>query len=331
MDNVVVGRLCQDPILRQPRRGSRPVARFTVAVNVWRRSGDTFVERAPVFHRVVCFGPMAENVTNSLRKGMEVVAVGEWVDDSYSDELGQRRVQIAMEARAVGPGLRWATASVRRTERKPETQEPPTETTPATDAADPPTPQPAQHQPAERQLTGPQLAGRVMAGLAGLPGHSPPTTLTVPSHRAEPTAPGAPTEPATRAKPPTSAPTRASAEPAAPPPLEAATEPAASTRAGALVHAGVSSALVASGGPATPAAVSVEPGALATVSGDPGTPAAAEPATPAGGVDFPAPAKPSAALLAAEPGGGTTPAARRRTGTQRVREPKLFSIPKRGG
>ncbi|HKN99794.1 MAG TPA: single-stranded DNA-binding protein [Pseudonocardiaceae bacterium] len=122
MDNVVVGNLCKDPILWQPRRGGQPVARLTVAVNIRRRIGDDYIERPPVFHRVVCFGPLAENVSNSLRKGMEVLAVGEWVDDSYSDEHGQRRVQVAMEARAIGPALRRATAIVHRTERKPDDQ-----------------------------------------------------------------------------------------------------------------------------------------------------------------------------------------------------------------
>ncbi|HEX4721634.1 MAG TPA: single-stranded DNA-binding protein [Pseudonocardiaceae bacterium] len=124
MDNVVVGNLCQDPILRQARRGGLPLASFTVAVHNWRRVGQEFVERPPVFHRVVCFGQLAENVTNSLRKGMEVVAVGEWADDSFSDEQGQRRVQISMEARTVGPTLRRATAQVNRSERRPEAGQP---------------------------------------------------------------------------------------------------------------------------------------------------------------------------------------------------------------
>ena len=117
MDNVLVGNVCADPVLRQPTRGSRPVARFTIAVNTRRRVGDEYVERPPVFHRVVCFGTLAENVTNSLRKGMEVLAMGEWADDSYSDEHGQRRTQIVLEARTVGPGLRWATATVARPDR----------------------------------------------------------------------------------------------------------------------------------------------------------------------------------------------------------------------
>src|SRR5215469_5589552 len=85
-------------------------------------SADKFVERPPVFHRVMCFGPMAENVMHTLRKGMEVLAVGEWVDDSYSDEQGQRRIQVALEARAIGPTLRRATAVVSKMDRPPDAQ-----------------------------------------------------------------------------------------------------------------------------------------------------------------------------------------------------------------
>lgn len=118
MDNVVIGNLCQDPVLRQPQRGAQPLARFTLAVNRWRKVDGDYVQRAPVFHRVVCFGSLAENVSNSLRKGMEVMAVGEWVDDSYSDGQGQRRVHQAMEAKVVGPALRWATARVQKVDRR---------------------------------------------------------------------------------------------------------------------------------------------------------------------------------------------------------------------
>jgi single-strand DNA-binding protein len=117
VDNVLIGRMCQDPILRQTKRGGRPMAAFTVAVHVWRRVDGELVERPTVFHRVVCFGPLAENVSNTLRKGMEVIAVGEWIDDTYTDEAGTRRVQAVLDARMVGPGLRWASAAVNKTDR----------------------------------------------------------------------------------------------------------------------------------------------------------------------------------------------------------------------
>jgi single-strand DNA-binding protein len=94
------------------------VARFTVAVDVWRRQGETYASQPTVFHRVVCFGSTAENVNNSLRKGMEVVAIGEWIDDSYTDELGNRKIQIVLDAKTVGPTLRRAIAQVVKTERR---------------------------------------------------------------------------------------------------------------------------------------------------------------------------------------------------------------------
>lgn len=115
--NTVIGNLCADPTLRMTKKSGRAMASFKIAVNQRRRQGDELVARNPVFHRVICFGSLAENVSNSLRKGMEVLAVGEWIDDSYEDEKGQKYSQATLEARAVGAGLRWATASVSKVER----------------------------------------------------------------------------------------------------------------------------------------------------------------------------------------------------------------------
>jgi single-strand DNA-binding protein len=118
-NNTVIGNICADPTLRMTRKSSRAMARFTIAVNHRRKVGeDEFVDRPAVFHRIICFGTLAENVSNSLRKGMEVVAVGGWIDDSYEDERGQKHTHVAMEARAVGASLRWATASITKVERQ---------------------------------------------------------------------------------------------------------------------------------------------------------------------------------------------------------------------
>ena len=116
-NNTVIGNVCADPTLRMTKKSGVAMARFTVAVNQRRKIGTELVERPAVFHRVFCIGHLAENVTNSLRKGMEVLAVGEWVDDSYEDEHGQKHTYVAMEAKVIGAGLRWATASVSKVER----------------------------------------------------------------------------------------------------------------------------------------------------------------------------------------------------------------------
>jgi single stranded DNA-binding protein len=120
-NNTVIGNVCADPTLRITKNSGTPMVRLTIAVNQRRKKGEELVERPAVFHRVMAFGNLAENVSNSLRKGMEVLAVGEWVDDSYEDEHGKKHNYVAMEARVIGASLRWATASVTKTERRAPT------------------------------------------------------------------------------------------------------------------------------------------------------------------------------------------------------------------
>jgi single-strand DNA-binding protein len=115
--NTVIGNMCGEPKLWLTKKTGIAMASFTLAVNRRHKVDNELVDRPAVFHRIICFGPLAENVGYTLHKGMEVLAVGEWIDDSYEDTHGQKQKRIAMEARAVGPGLRWATASVTKVER----------------------------------------------------------------------------------------------------------------------------------------------------------------------------------------------------------------------
>jgi len=57
-----------------------------------------------VFQRVVCYGALAEYATESLRRGVEVVVIGRYVDDSYDqDGHRQRRIILAAELPAASP------------------------------------------------------------------------------------------------------------------------------------------------------------------------------------------------------------------------------------
>jgi single-strand DNA-binding protein len=71
----------------------------------------------PVFHRVVAFGPLADNVNESLQRGLEVVVVGSFADDSYEKD-GEKRRQLVLEAQVIAASLRFATAEVKKTQRQ---------------------------------------------------------------------------------------------------------------------------------------------------------------------------------------------------------------------
>lgn len=122
---TIVGNVTADPVLRMSANG-RGVVRFDVAINRRRFNRETnqYDDLPPVFQRVVAFGPVAENAAETLRKGLEVVAVGQMADDSYETEAGEKRRQVVLEAQVIAPSLRFAKANVIRVQRDQPAPEP---------------------------------------------------------------------------------------------------------------------------------------------------------------------------------------------------------------
>ena len=115
---TVVGNLTNDSELRFTPSGAA-VASFTVAsssryldkaTNEW-KDGD------PVFMRCSVWRQYAENVAESLQKGMRVVVTGRLKQRTYETREGEKRTVVEMEVDDVGPALRYATAKVTRTQR----------------------------------------------------------------------------------------------------------------------------------------------------------------------------------------------------------------------
>jgi single-strand DNA-binding protein len=122
---TLVGNVTADPVLRMSGSG-RGVIRFDLAINRRRFNRETnqYDDLPPVFHRVVGFGPVAENAAETIRKGLEVVAVGQMADDSYETEAGEKRRQVVLEAQVIAPSLRFAKANVVRVQREQPAPEP---------------------------------------------------------------------------------------------------------------------------------------------------------------------------------------------------------------
>ena len=60
---------------------------------------------------------MAENVAESLTKGMRVIVSGRLKSRSYETKEGEKRTVIELEVDEIGPSLRYANAKVNRTQR----------------------------------------------------------------------------------------------------------------------------------------------------------------------------------------------------------------------
>lgn len=115
---TVIGNLTQDPELRFTPSGSA-VANFTVASTprTFDRNSNEWKDGEALFLRCSVWRETAENVAESLTKGMRVIISGDLKQRSYETKEGEKRTVIELEVQEIGPSLRYANAKVNRTQR----------------------------------------------------------------------------------------------------------------------------------------------------------------------------------------------------------------------
>ena len=116
---TVIGNMVADPELRFTPSGAA-VASFRIAstprffdkqANEW-RDGDSLFLTCNVWRQY------AENVAESLSKGMRVIVTGRLKQRSYETREGEKRTVFEVDVDDVGPALRNATAKVNRVQRE---------------------------------------------------------------------------------------------------------------------------------------------------------------------------------------------------------------------
>jgi single-strand DNA-binding protein len=115
---TVVGNLTADPELRFTPSGAA-VASFTVASTPrnFDRQTNEWKDGEALFLRCSIWRQAAENVAESLQRGMRVVVTGRLKQRSFETREGEKRTVIELDVDEVGPSLRYATAKVNRTQR----------------------------------------------------------------------------------------------------------------------------------------------------------------------------------------------------------------------
>ncbi|MBL0746643.1 single-stranded DNA-binding protein [Nocardioides baculatus] len=115
---TVIGNLVDDPELRFTPSGA-PVANFRIAstprtfdrqTNEW-KDGDTLFLSCAVWRQA------AENVAESLQRGMRVIVQGRLKSRQYETREGEKRTVFEIDVEEVGPSLRSASAKVTKTQR----------------------------------------------------------------------------------------------------------------------------------------------------------------------------------------------------------------------
>ena len=112
---TLVGNLTADPELRFTPSGA-PVANFTVASTprTFDRQTSEWKDGDAMFLNCSVWRQAAENVAESLTKGMRVIVQGRLKSRSYETREGERRTVFEVEVEEIGPALKYATAKVTR-------------------------------------------------------------------------------------------------------------------------------------------------------------------------------------------------------------------------
>lgn len=115
---TVVGNLTADPELRFTPSGAA-VANFTVAStprNFDKQSGE-WKDGDALFMRCNVWRQAAENVAETLTRGMRVMVTGRLRQRSFETREGEKRTVVELEVDEVGPSLKYATAKVNKVSR----------------------------------------------------------------------------------------------------------------------------------------------------------------------------------------------------------------------
>jgi single-strand DNA-binding protein len=112
---TLIGNLVDDPELRFTPSGVA-MAKIRMAVNRrWQKDGE-WQEDTSFFTGTV-WREQAESAAESLQKGARVIVTGRLEQRSWETDQGEKRSVVEIQIDEIGPSLRWATASVNKTQR----------------------------------------------------------------------------------------------------------------------------------------------------------------------------------------------------------------------
>ena len=113
---TLVGNCVNDPELKFLPSGVA-VCNWTIASTprTFNKASNEWEDGDPMFLNCSVWRQPAENVVESLSRGMRVIVQGRLKSRSYETKEGERRTVFEVEVEEVGPCLRYATAKVTKT------------------------------------------------------------------------------------------------------------------------------------------------------------------------------------------------------------------------
>lgn len=106
MSVSIIGNVVRDPEVKFASTGNA-LLNFSIAQTRKFTGKDGKDKEETSFFDVTCFGPLAENVANSVVKGTRVMVSGRLAQNSWEDKDGNKRSKVEIVADEIGVSLRF--------------------------------------------------------------------------------------------------------------------------------------------------------------------------------------------------------------------------------
>jgi len=115
---TLIGNLTGDPEVRFLESGVA-MAKFTVASTprTFDKTSNQWMDGEAMFLNCTAWRQLAENVAESLTKGIRVVVTGRLRQHHWDTPEGEKRSMFQLDVEEIGPSLKFATAKVTKATR----------------------------------------------------------------------------------------------------------------------------------------------------------------------------------------------------------------------
>jgi|688.fasta_scaffold42290_2 single-strand DNA-binding protein len=110
LEATVIGNVTRDPELTFTKSG-KPVVKVGIAVNRVTGKAEDRNEKT-IYVNAEAWDRFAENITETITKGMRVIATGHFDETTWKDRDGNERKSLVFKLDTIGPDLRYASAKV---------------------------------------------------------------------------------------------------------------------------------------------------------------------------------------------------------------------------
>ena len=117
----IIGNVTREPELRFTP-GGHAVCSFGIAWTPRKKTDNGWEDGDPSFFNCSAWRDLGENIAASISKGTRVIVTGSVTSRDWEDRDGNKRTSIEIDVEECSPSLRWAQATVERTERDKPTE-----------------------------------------------------------------------------------------------------------------------------------------------------------------------------------------------------------------